>query len=355
MVMALNLRRYINILLVNMYPPRLIGRKLFNLVKFILYAKSKSDRINYLPLSLDVEPTTGCNFRCTMCQVSLPTFVARNMELETFKKVISGNPQLLKIKLQGMGETLVSSQLFEMIGFARSYGVVTETTTNGSLLTDKNIKLLIANKLSKITVSIDGATKSTFEEIRVQSDFEVVVKNVRRLIAECKKNIVRPHLSAWCVLQKSNYAEIFQIYDLCRGLGFDDLTYQIQLASWGQDYWVNINKNKQINFHADQIQEDFAKIRQMASQQKFAVRIYEENALSFNKKCRWPFQSSYIATDGSVVPCAPVSDPKVVNFGNVNASSYETIWKSEAYSRLRENIRDNKLDDYCKDCYQEYR
>jgi MoaA/NifB/PqqE/SkfB family radical SAM enzyme len=42
---------------------------------------------------MDIEPTTGCNFRCTMCQVSSPDFKAENMKLELFKKLIDDNPQ----------------------------------------------------------------------------------------------------------------------------------------------------------------------------------------------------------------------------------------------------------------------
>ena len=113
----------------------------------------------YLPVTMDIEPTTGCNFRCTMCQVSSPDFHSKNMELETFQKVIRENKQLIKIKLQGMGEPLVNKHLFDMIRFAKEYGIGTEIISNGSLLNEKNINFLLDNKLSKLTVSIDGATK----------------------------------------------------------------------------------------------------------------------------------------------------------------------------------------------------
>lgn len=353
--MVISIRRLVNIFIINIFPPRLIIKKVINLSKFFLVSRFKIDPLRYLPISMDIEPTTGCNFACHMCQVSLPDFTAKNMDLETFKKIIKDNPQLLKIKLQGMGETFVNKQFFDMVRYAKSYGIVTETTTNGSLLSEENVKLLKSSKVSKITVSMDGATKSTFESIRVKSDFNVVIDGVSLLVESCKNNLIRPQISAWCVLQNSNYHEIFKIFDLCRKLEFDDLTFQIQLSSWGQDYWVGLNKSKQINFNTKQIQDDFQKIRNLAKQKNFKTRIFEDNALSFDKKCQWPFRSSYLTTDGSVVPCAPISDPKVVSMGNVNESSFETIWRSKAYNRLRDNITENNLDDYCKDCYREYR
>ena len=67
-----------------------------------------------MPVTMDIEPTTGCNFRCTMCQVSSPNFKSKNLDYEMFKKTIDDNKQLLKIKLQGMGEPLVNNNFFNI-------------------------------------------------------------------------------------------------------------------------------------------------------------------------------------------------------------------------------------------------
>ena len=55
-----------------------------------------------------IEPTAGCNFRCTMCDVSSPNWVTKNMKIETFKKIFDMNKQLLQIKLQSMEEPYVN-------------------------------------------------------------------------------------------------------------------------------------------------------------------------------------------------------------------------------------------------------
>ena len=41
--------------------------------------------------------------------------------------------------------------------------------------------------ISLIGVSIDGATKETFEKIRIRSNFELIVSNTRRLISKIKE------------------------------------------------------------------------------------------------------------------------------------------------------------------------
>ena len=44
------------------------------------------------------------------------------------------NKQLINIKLQGMGEPLVNTRIYDMIDFANKYGISVEFVTNGSLL-----------------------------------------------------------------------------------------------------------------------------------------------------------------------------------------------------------------------------
>ena len=135
---------------------------------------------------MDIEPTTGCNFRCTMCDVSSPNWVTKNMKIETFKKIIDMNKQLLQIKLQGMGEPLLIKYI-QFIDYASKYGIFVQFVTNGSLLTEKIIdNLYNKDNISNINVSIDGATKKTFEGIRIRSDFDKVINNTIKLILKIK-------------------------------------------------------------------------------------------------------------------------------------------------------------------------
>ena len=105
------------------FPKKNILFKLFNLIKFYLSKKNRIYNLDYLPITMDIEPTTGCNFRCTMCQVSSPNFKSKNLDFDMFKKTIDDNKQLLKIKLQGMGEPLVNNNFFNMMEYASKYSI----------------------------------------------------------------------------------------------------------------------------------------------------------------------------------------------------------------------------------------
>jgi radical SAM protein with 4Fe4S-binding SPASM domain len=269
-----------------------------------------------------------------------------------FKQVIDGNKQLLKIKLQGMGEPLVNNNFFNMVEYASKYSIVSEITTNGSLLNQNNILKLQQSNLSRITVSIDGATPGIFEKIRVKSNFETVISNCKNLISSYKKKIIRPEISAWCVIQNDNVNQFEEIYDLCKEIGFDKLTYQFHISGWGKDEWNNINKNKKIEINS--IKEKIVKIKNKGIMEGMEINIFEENLLTFSKQCVWPWESSYISKTGDVVPCCIIGDEKVVSFGNIKENSFKEIWNSKNYISFRENIRKNEIPDYCKNCYKEF-
>lgn len=345
----MSLRRYINLI-----PNRFIFLKSWNLIKYLIFSKLKVKTSNFLPISMDIEPTTGCNFRCTMCQVSDSDFVARNMNFETFKKVIEENPQLIKIKLQGMGEPLVNKYLFDMIGYARSFGIASEIITNGSLLNERNINSLIKSRLSKIIISIDGASKKTFESIRVKSNFETVVENSRKLISISKKNFLRPEISAWCTVQKENYNEVNDIAKLCRELGFDNLTYQLHLTDWGKEKWNKINSSKKVQ-QDTQTEFNFLELQKNEKKKNFNVNIFKENLLTYQNQCKWPWKSSYISAEGFVVPCCILGDSSVISLGDIKKNNFREIWNSKYYQEFRSRIKTNNLSDYCKNCYAEHR
>ena len=138
--------------------------KIINIIKFYFFRRFKFIKLNYLPITMDIEPTTGCNFRCTMCDVSSPNWVTKNMNIETFKKLIDMNKQLIQIILQGMGEPFVNKNYLEFVNYASKYGIFVQFVTNGSLLSDKIIeKICNAENISKINISIDGATSEVLK------------------------------------------------------------------------------------------------------------------------------------------------------------------------------------------------
>lgn len=344
----LNFNRYLKLL----FPKKFFLKKYLNLIKFYFFRNKKKLALNYLPYSMDIEPTTGCNFRCTMCQVSSPHFKAQNMSMSTFRTIIDQNHQLFKIKLQGMGEPTVNKFFLNMIEYANFNGISVDFTTNGSLLNEDFVKKLTKLNISRIIISIDGATKKTFEKIRVKSDFAKVIDNSIMLINAFKNYKFRPIISAWTVVQKDNFEELIDIYNLANQIKFDELSYQFHISNWGKKEWSQSNKEKQMLSSINDFKNLIDNLNK--KNKNLIAKIFDENFLNFNNQCSWPWNSTYIDNQGNVVPCCIIGDHKVKSFGNIKNEDFKEIYNNSDYQAFRFSIKENSLPDFCKNCYKEF-
>ncbi|MDE3075070.1 MAG: radical SAM protein [Chloroflexota bacterium] len=135
------------------------------------------------PLYVDVEPTNGCNLRCTIC--SMDESRARGlMSLDLFRRIVdqcveAGVPH---ISLFLSGEPTVHPKLTEMVAIAEAAGIESGFHTNGMLLNEERSRALIEAGLSQISFSIDGEDKETYESIRVRGKWERLLGNVERFL-----------------------------------------------------------------------------------------------------------------------------------------------------------------------------
>src|SRR5271169_2138835 len=173
--------------------------------------KRRGAQINYLPVKLDIENVSRCNFRCTMCPVSDwdRGQRANDLKLDDFKRLIDEQIGLVEIKLQGLGEpTMQRDDYFTMIRYARAKHIWVRTTTNASLLHLKdNYRKMIDTDANEIQISIDGATKDVFESIRRGSVFERVKSNCTLINAYSRQMGVE-RTKMWTVVQRANWHQL---------------------------------------------------------------------------------------------------------------------------------------------------
>src|SRR5688572_10609142 len=83
-----------------------LSRSPARLRNFLAYQASgrRNAEPAYLPIRLDFENVSRCNFRCTMCTVSEwhKGKRAADMPLEAFKRLIDEQVRLVEIKVQGL-------------------------------------------------------------------------------------------------------------------------------------------------------------------------------------------------------------------------------------------------------------
>lgn len=303
-----------------------------------------------LPVEIDVEPINTCNFKCPHCQVTYWDKEPARFNRDTFLQVLNQIPNLIKIKLQGMGEPLLNKQLIPMLQAGEERGIQMHFYTNGSIGSLEKHQELVKLQRTHITYSIDGATAETFEKVRPGSKFNKIVENILNL-TKLRPKHSKLLVSAWTVVTQKNIQELPQIVSLSKKLGLDRIVIQPHLTNWGKETMTDRTDSIQVETESDLFATKIAQAQDIAVSEGLDLDINTSNRFSQDRPCYWPWKSSYIAANGDVVPCCVIADADVVKMGNVFEQEFKEIWNGKAYQELRSKIASHDLPHYCKHCY----
>lgn len=309
---------------------------------------------DYLPIKLDIENVSRCNFRCTMCQVSdwPKGRRAADMSPDAFRQLIDEQYGLIEIKLQGMGEPLMQrDDFFDMLRYARERSIWVRTTTNASLLhLDDNIRKLIDADPNEVQISIDGATKESFESIRRGAVFERVLENCKQINDYCvEKGVERTKM--WTVVQRNNIADMDALVDIAAATGFRSMVFSLNLSDWAQKSWHERNGAVLVETEVEpercfQLVE---KGRRLGVTVAFWNVTSKYSRRSPDTLCPWPFERAYVASDMRVVPCCTIANPDVCELGP--ASELTATWNGAAYRAFRKAHLEGRIPKVCQGCY----
>jgi len=283
------------------------------------------------------------------------------MGLGLFGKIASQIfPKALSVNLSCAAEPFLVPNYPDYLKRTKKYAVP-ETTivTNATLLNEKIIASLMNANITRLNVSIDGATKKTYEEIRKGSNFEKVLRNVT-LLQEMKKKAgsKTPYLCFDYALMRSTINEFPQFLCLAKALEADSIraSHLIPFKS------LDIMDESLVNC-PDKANKILDEARNVAKKLKLKIEVppnfnlkdfndkgRKKRESSFNKPdCRVPFESMYIASDGRVIPCVwfSIKDWCAGNFRN---ESFEKIWEGSVYKKLRKGFNHSVYTKYCKNC-----
>jgi pyrroloquinoline quinone biosynthesis protein E len=312
--------------------------------------KKDSANVDFLPIKMDIENVSRCNLSCQMCQVI--TFEgqkrAEDLSLEDFKNIIDEQIGLVEIKLQGLGEPLLQKEFFEMVKYATSKSIWVRSTTNATLLHKKdNYKKLVDCGIGEVQISVDGATKESYESIRHKSNFELVKENCKLINDYCDlKGVDKTRM--WCLLQKENLKDLFDIPYLAKELGFKRATISLDVNGWGNDEWEDINSKKKVSTLVTQ--DDIDKLLKIAEEIDLDLTFWDiTSKYTKDNICSWPFERAFVSSDKKVVPCCMIGNPDVLTLGEYD--DFKEIWYGKVYNDFRQTHIDFNIIDICKYCY----
>lgn len=167
-----------------------------------------------VPTHVDIELSSFCNLRCTMCPHGKKDYEIIKRGLineELARKVIKECAEfgVTSLKFSGRGEMLLHPKFTELLNYAKSQSLLDVMfNTNGLLLTEEKIRDVVNAGIDLVIISIDGATKQTYENVRVGGNFDTLVHNIEYLINYRKQtNRHKPMIRLQFVKMKDNIHE----------------------------------------------------------------------------------------------------------------------------------------------------
>lgn len=181
--------------------------KLFTL---ILRGISKLPSYQF-PQTIRIESTNRCNANCTTCTREKLTRPLGTMDFDLFKKIVdecaANNIRILH--LHNFGEPLLDSLLSERVKYAKSKGIRTRIFSNFSALTREKALQLLDAGIDEIKISIDAASKETYEAIRKNLKFAQVEANLEMMLQlRAEQKLEKPRISLVFVATDNNRHEV---------------------------------------------------------------------------------------------------------------------------------------------------
>lgn len=227
-------------------------------IKSDIFETSSATGLRYLRLALD----DSCNLRCPSCRIK-KIFLYKgkkfNDRLVMAKKVIDflqSYDRPLTINIGSDGDPF-SSLIYRYIlkNFPKKKNLRFSLQTNGLLLEKFHKRnLTLFDQLETLNISVDGATKKTYEKIRVGGQWEQIDRNLNYISKVSRKFCVYLHM----VVQENNWQELAMMAEMTDKLGFEKIYFNL-IQDWGTGnncYDTRFTKLSEFKILVDQVRKN---------------------------------------------------------------------------------------------------
>ena len=167
------------------------------------------------------ETTIKCNLTCAHCRrLESDEAAFRDLSNAQARSLIEQVAELgrmqavMPVLVFSGGEPLCREDLFELVGQAKSLGIVPTLATNGTLIDATMAKVIKESGIARVAVSLDGATAEVHDKLRqLEGSFERAVDGINHL--RDRKIPFQINVT----LTKHNAGQLEDIYELAESLG----------------------------------------------------------------------------------------------------------------------------------------
>ncbi|MBV4421994.1 radical SAM/SPASM domain-containing protein [Clostridium tyrobutyricum] len=294
---------------------------------------SKKNNIPRIPRYIDIELTNYCNYNCFMCPVGTGMMKRQQgfMSDNTYNIILNQiKDYKIPIRFIRWGEPTLHKKFIEYIIEAKKLGIICHFNTNGTLLTEEDIKQLIEIELDSIKFSFQGVDEKSYSEMRNSNYYNSLLDKIK-LVHKMRGNKQFPYIH---VASTITYETKNQINDFKK-----NIQEYCDLVTIGRTVLehIDIDKVKLSLDKKDMLKELKTKESVIKKHYNCCPEIFDKLSINWN---------------GDVTACCRDYDNKML-VGNINESSLIDIWNSDKINSFRKILGENKYDklELCKTCY----
>jgi MoaA/NifB/PqqE/SkfB family radical SAM enzyme len=256
-------------------------------------------------------------------------------------------PGLDVLELQGTGESLLSTRIKDFINAAIANNTEGTLITNGSLLDDDIMRLLVMVG-TQLVISLDGSNETLYAMHRPVGSFNKVIENIERL------NRIRQSGTATgfslvvnMVLTKLNRNDIPDMIDMLSKLKADYLfVSEVRKCMPDSAVWGNLNllaESSSSEFNA--MIED---CKLLAKKKGIGFGFNPNTKPGGIKKtiCESPWKHVFVSANGDVSVCCELG----MVFGNLYKQNLTEILNGESLLKFQSDMLNGNYDNHCLSC-----
>ncbi|MHA1130297.1 MAG: radical SAM/SPASM domain-containing protein [Candidatus Helarchaeota archaeon] len=293
------------------------------------------------PESVHLALTHKCNYYCQSCYVDNRN--TPEMTTTEIKSLIDEMAEMKVFQLAiGGGEPFIRNDLIEIVKYTNRCGLISNITTNGSLITSKIITEL-APHVGQIQLSVNGHARKLHEIHRQKGSFKAVLNAIELL----QKHKIRFGLNVLICPDNLKYIE--KIIKL--GIEKDAYTINfirpkpsMQNKEWYDKMALSSQERRILAIILQESSRKYPSI-QLTVDCAFSFLMDNESPLVLQKRgiygCTGAVRFITIHPDGNVYPCSFLNKPQFCG-GNVIKDGFKKIWDEglQTYRNSRKNLTD---------------
>jgi len=300
---------------------------------------------NIRPRTLFIETVKGCNFKCIMCKGG--TFAKEYMSFDRFKKIVDMfQDAFLLYPYSAYGEPFLNREIYKMLNYAVEKNFYTFVNSNFSVI---DVERFLEIRVDQITVSIDSINPERFRKIRVNGDFNLVVKNLRKLIElKRKRNYTKPIISLRMVVMRENLDEVEDVIKFGVKEGVERFYIDTVLVTecFVPPEFAFSDNPKLSRYDIENLKTLIQKYKRKGLRIRFTPFCSFEKGDSYSGYCHFPFLSLSIDVRGNAFPCCVLFEKPESTFGNIFKDLEEVMRRR--YEFLKSFRK--KRPDLCEGC-----